>query len=409
MSFTVLTLLSLIGLIFGIYYFINMRPGSKSSLRESYSEGLDLLVSGQRKEAYQHFKSIVQHDSNNIKAYIKLGQVLRESGNPSQALKIHKNLKIRSKITTFEKIELHKNLSLNFIALNKVDEAIDEVKKILSINPSNEWALTNLINCYKKKEDWERASNYLIQYHKISQTQDSHLVGLYKIQEGRIALKNKNFEKAREYFHQSLEIFPNLSSAYLFLGNTYAEESEVSYKKAMELDDKEFQTPNEKEDYSDSVDKAKKQLAQAIPMWTKFTEKNSDQSWLVLPKIKDALFALNRFNEIEEVLKEILSKNPDNVNVLSSLADFYNQKGAHEDAIAIIESAIEKEPNSLIANIIRLKLSSYKNNIAEVRNDCDSLIELFMKDVYHFSNSHLVKDDINWLEKNSPKGTSIKF
>ena len=56
MSFTVLTLLSLIGLIFGIYYFINMRPGSKSSLRESYSEGLDLLVSGQRKEAYQHFK-----------------------------------------------------------------------------------------------------------------------------------------------------------------------------------------------------------------------------------------------------------------------------------------------------------------------------------------------------------------
>ena len=144
-------------------------------------------------------------------------------------------------------------------------------------------------------------------------------------------------------------------------------------------------------------------------MWTKFTEKNSDQSWLVLPKIKDALFALNRFNEIEEVLKEILSKNPDNVNVLSSLADFHNQKGAHEDAIAIIESAIEKEPNSLIANIIRLKLSSYKNNIAEVRNDCDSLIELFMKDVYHFSNSHLVKDDINWLEKNSPKGTSIKF
>ena len=110
----------------------------------------------------------------------------------------------------------------------------------------------------------------------------------------------------------------------------------------------------------------------------------------------------------EDVLKEILKRDSDNIDALSSLADFYNQKGSQKEAIDMIESAIEKEPDSLIANVIRLKLSSYKGNLNEVRKDCDSLINLFMKEVYQHSNSHLVRDEIEWLDKNSPDGTSVK-
>ncbi len=408
MNSSLLILLLLIGAGGGIYYYLTLRPGSKSSLKESYSEGLDLLVSGQRKEAYQHFRSIVQHDSNNVKAYIKLGQVIREGGNPAHALKIHKNLTIRSKITTFEKIELHKNLSLDYASLNKFDDAISEAENILNINRANEWALSHLIDYHKKKEDWGKASEFLYQYQEVTQTKDNHLVGLYKLQEGRVALKNKNFKKSRQLIEKSLEIEPDLSPGYLFLGNSFADESEVAYKNAMEIDDKEFQTPDEKQNYTEYVNTAKQQLARAIPMWIQFTERDPEQSWLVLPKIKDALFALNRFNEIEDVLREILKRDADNVDALSSLADFYNQKGARKEAIDMIESAMEKQPDSLIANVIRLKLSSYKGDINEVRKDCDSLINLFMKDVYHFSNAHLVRDDMSWLDKNSPEGTSVK-
>ena len=196
MNTSLIILLILIAIGGGVYYYLSLRPGSKSSLKESYSEGLDLLVSGQRREAYQHFKTIVQHDTNNVKAYIKLGQVIREGGNPTQALKIHKNLTIRTKITTFEKIELHKNLSLDYLALNNLDDAIAEAENILKLNRTSEWALSHLIDYFKKKEDWEKASEYLHQYQEVTKTQDSHLVGLYKIQEGCVALKNQDFRKS---------------------------------------------------------------------------------------------------------------------------------------------------------------------------------------------------------------------
>ena len=50
-------------------------------------------------------------------------------------------------------------------------------------------------------------------------------------------------------------------------------------------------------------------------MWIQFTERDPDQSWLVLPKIKDALFALNRFNEIEDVLNITKKYLPLNWNI----------------------------------------------------------------------------------------------
>ena len=125
MNSSLLILLFLLASGGGIYYYLALRPGSKSSLRESYSEGLDLLVSGQRKEAYQHFKSIVQHDSNNVKAYIKLGQVIREGGNPNQALKIHKNLTIRIEdLTCANEMALDLEMELiDFISLLVSDAA----------------------------------------------------------------------------------------------------------------------------------------------------------------------------------------------------------------------------------------------------------------------------------------------
>ena len=77
----------------GISVFVlNYKPRRKSRVKDIYAEGLDLMITGRRKSAYKNFKDIIQKDSSNIKAYLRLGQVLRESGNPVQALKIHKVL-----------------------------------------------------------------------------------------------------------------------------------------------------------------------------------------------------------------------------------------------------------------------------------------------------------------------------
>ena len=47
---------------------------------------------GKRKKAYKNFKLIIDKDSNNIKAYLYLGRVVRDGGNPKKALEIHNHI-----------------------------------------------------------------------------------------------------------------------------------------------------------------------------------------------------------------------------------------------------------------------------------------------------------------------------
>ena len=76
-------------------------PNRKEHVKDLYAEGLDLLIEGKRKAAFQNFKDIIEKDSENIKAYLRLGQVLREGGSAQQALKIHKSLLHRKKWKNF--------------------------------------------------------------------------------------------------------------------------------------------------------------------------------------------------------------------------------------------------------------------------------------------------------------------
>ena len=59
------------------------------------------------------FKSIIEKDTSNINAYLRLGQVIREGGNAKQALKIHRGLNLRKGLTHYEQMELYKNSGAN--------------------------------------------------------------------------------------------------------------------------------------------------------------------------------------------------------------------------------------------------------------------------------------------------------
>ena len=93
-SFILLSLFVIIS----YYIYLKLKPGNKARVKDLYSEGLDMMVLGQLNSAYHCFKTIINDDTNNIPAYLKLGQVVREAKNPKQALKIHKSLILRKKM-----------------------------------------------------------------------------------------------------------------------------------------------------------------------------------------------------------------------------------------------------------------------------------------------------------------------
>ena len=402
--FSVLILIPIIGLLIYFLYYRKLKPHKVNNIREMYAEGLDMLVSGKRIAAYKNFKSIINEDSNNIKAYLRLGQILREGGNAIKALKIHKSLMLRKKITTYEKIELHKNMALNYYELDNFDKSIFEAEKILNIEKDNEWAIYHLINLYKKNNDWMKATEYLKSYFNTKGNRDNHKLALYKIQHARIEIENNNFEEARNIINRALNIEDNLAIAYYYLGKTYSKESTLVYDKAIEIEKNGLNSISDKEKYNKYVEDAKNMLSKSIPMWIHYLEINPQQSWFVIPLLKDALFSLDRYSELEDIFYKLSEKYPDSIEILAALADYYSIKGDLDKAIDIIEKALKQNKDSILVKLIKFKLNIQKNSENISLNDIDDIIAFILKDTaYQMINDQTINSDIRWLFNNDEK------
>ena len=379
-----------------------INPHKKNNIIEMYAEGLDMLVSGKRIAAYNNFKSIIKKDSNNIKSYIRLGQVLREGGSPGKALKIHKSLLLRKRLSSHELIELHKNIALNYFSLDNFTRSILEAKKILAIEKDNDWAIRHLITLYKMENNWKESTEFLKLYFDKTGKKDNHKLALYKVQNARMEIHRKNFKESREILERALNIDDSFALVYYFMGKTYSEESNVDYDKAIELDKKGLNSLKDKEVYNTYVENAKKILSKAIPMWTNFLELDSDNSWLVLPLLKDALYALDRYSEVEDILSKLLNLYPDNIEILASLADYYSNKGEISKAIQIIDKVVSNNKNYLLIKLIRLKLTLQNSEDKKSVKSIDDIINIVIKDTAsRINNDKKSNADIKWIFNNN--------
>ena len=390
MSITVISIIIILVILSFIAY-INFDYTSKYKKTEKdlYYEALDLLIGGKLKEAYATLLSLIKNDTSNVKAYLKLGQVLREIGNPERALKIHRGLLIRKDLTTYENIELLRNIALDYKHLKKINDSIIQCLEILKIEKRNEWALLQLVDLYKSIDNWNSSQKYLERYQKITGNLDSRILGLYLIKQGQIEFDKKDFIKARSLFEEGLNMYDELGISYKLTGDTYSEESEVEYQKSKE------------EDSDESIEKAKDLLSKALLMWIKYAQHKPMHSSSVMHLIKDSLFALDRYSELEHILKDLVERDSNNISALITLADYYSLQGENDKSISLLDSIKGKDKESVLARMVRLRL---RFNISskvtdEMKDEFNDLMNEISKG--RQSHSSILEDaDFEWLNEN---------
>jgi len=382
-----------------ILYVLNYKPRKhRSNIKELYSEGLDMIINGNRRGAYKNFKSIIEKDTSNINAYLRLGQVVREGGNPDQALKIHRGLNLRKGFTHYEQVELYKNLSLDYYSRGNLENAVEQSQNILKIEKSSEWALTHLVKYFREMNNWSEAGKYLEILQKVTQKPDVRKLALFKIQEGRMFAENNDFVKARSIYEEALNIDNDASAAYYFIGKSYSQESETSYQNAVKADES-FIGSEHSPIYQTNLDEAKQLLSKAIPMWIRYCESRPQQSWMVIHLLKDALFTLDRYPEMENILKTILQNDSNNIEVIASLADIYAQRGENSEALEFIDSALEKDDTSLLVRLIKLKLQARaQSGGSDMTRELDEIIHFLVTDKQFQRYKNTSRDsDVLWL------------
>ena len=89
-------------------------------------------------------------------------------------------------------------------------------------------------------------------------------------------------------------------------------------------------------------------------------------SYKVFDSIESALFDLGRYSEVENFYRNVLNKNPKDLNAGQRLANVLNEKGENKAALELIDQFIDKDEPSILAMLMKLKLSLPTKTPAEL-------------------------------------------
>ena len=337
--FTIIIVIAIIVIAIAMICWI--RSNKSVSTDVLYSDALNAILKGDNKEAVKLLKQVVNQDSDNIGAYLQLGNLLR-SVNPQQASKIHQSLTVRPKLSKSISKEIHQALALDYAELSDYKRAKIEAEMVFKYDKNSLWVNQFLLQIAEKQRDWEQASGLVTKIQKLTGNRDNRQLAEIHLQAGNDQLEIGENKKALQYFQKAIKIDSTCSVPYLNIGNIYEDENN---------------------------------LKKAVINWEKYLINTDSSDAQIYKKIESALFDLGRFSEVEQFYSRILDKKPNDKYAIVKLANMLNDKGDKEGAIELIDNVINKEDNSIPARLMKIKVLLEQANPADLNDQLDEVIK----------------------------------
>lgn len=298
-----------------------------------YVEALKDLLANRQEAAFAKLRQVVAVDTGNIDAYLRLGQILRDNKKPDRALQVHKDLTLRTGLPRAVKIEILRQLHLDYCDLQDFDMAQSALEELITLQSDDCWAHQRLLELFEKQQKWVEAYDTAAQVLKLESNKSKKPLAVYKFHQGEDHLKKREHHKARVLFKEALGLDPGLVPAYLAIGDSYYEEDRAE---------------------------------DALIMWNKLIEIVPEEGHRAIERMKKTLFDLGRFGDIVDICRRIMEHSPRNFEARHTLAEFHEKKGDLESAISILTEALDDSPTNIKTRLELIRIYLQKGDSAKI-------------------------------------------
>lgn len=310
---------------FVVWY--STKQKESQSQDNAYVEAMEYMTEGNDRLAIQKFKDAVRDDSENISAYLRLGDLLRKKGMLGNAVRIHQDLTLRGNLSLENHLRILKSLLMDYTVSGNLKDGIPTARKILQKDNNPEgWVVQKLAEMLEKEQNWKEAEDIANKYSHLLPSNYQPRVALYLVFQGLRLHENGNGKEARVKFKEALKKDSRCAAAYYYLGMSYREEAR--------LDD-------------------------AIKFWKRLCNESPDSAYIAYPELEKAWFELGRFADAENMYLEQLNKPGKSLKAALALAEIYTKKGEYDNALEILNRMDEEHLAS--PQLIRKKVSVLYN------------------------------------------------
>lgn len=304
--FELLVIVVLLGAIAVVIWYSRRQQGSGAT-RNTYLSALERLAEGNEREAVQLFKAAVRENTDNIPAYLYLGDLLRRRGMLSNAVKIHRDLTLRPGLSPDATRRIRQSLVRDYHAMGNAEEGAPIARELLEKERLEEpWIAMALLEMLEQQRRWDEAAGVLDRYGKlIGEAIDvDSRAALYLVFRGLALQDAGKGRDARIKYKEALKRHDRCAAAYYYLGRSYHGEGR--------LDD-------------------------AVSAWTRLCEAIPEKAFLAFPELEKAWFEIGRFADAETLYQNLLARKPASLPAGLALAEIYAKKGDFEGALEVME------------------------------------------------------------------------
>lgn len=319
-----------------LLYLLYQRLGGQPRRKDNrlYLESLRDLLDGKQETAFGKLRRVVTEDSSNLDAYLRLGRILRENGQPSRALQVHKDMTLRTDLTTQGRVDILREIALDYLDLDDTKMAEAALDELVNLEPNNHWGHTRLLKIKEAAGDWAAAFDTAARILQLEANKSKKPLARYKYKAGRQLYRQREYHKARVVLKEALGLDQTLVEAYLLIGDSYREEE---------------------------------RLEDAVTFWQKLITSVPDQGHRVIERLKRTLFDLGRFGDIQGICEAILEHSPRNLEARQALAEFYEKKGDLDSTLELWEQLAEEHPNDTRCTLELIRVYLEKHDLAAIR------------------------------------------
>jgi lipopolysaccharide biosynthesis regulator YciM len=281
--------------------------------KNPFADGMTALLDGEYASALGNFRDAVRSEPQNVEAYLRLGDAMRETGDIARATQIHRELTVRTTMPRNTMARVLLSLARDYRKAKRLDRAAASYQQMLELRPRDEKALNELLEVYEDLGEWDKAYEIRRDISKTRRIDDTHALALYKAYVGKSYLDRDDSKNAESSLKDALKIDSECAAAYLYLGDVYYAQGAI--------DD-------------------------AISSWRRIVTLFPKIAYTTFRRLERAFYEKGRFEKIVDLYNGVLERNPNDVTTIMTLANIHRKKGNIEEALRLCKTALEAEPGS---------------------------------------------------------------
>jgi lipopolysaccharide biosynthesis regulator YciM len=328
----VFVLICIVGL-----YLLSRRRRKKAPARSLYVTALEKLLGGGADEGFRNLKEEVRTNPSNDRAYLLLGDLLRERGEADRAARVHRQLLVRPGLDPQTQSEVRLHLAEDLEAAGRWEAAEAVYREVLKSSEASEPARKGLATALEQQGKWEQALGVR---QRLRDTHD-RVLALMLAKMGEEELDKGRYKDARARLTDALRKDAACSTARLLLGD--------SYRRQGKLDD-------------------------ALEQWNSVVAHDDELAQEAFRKLEEALFEGGRFGEMEQIYRAALERRPDDGGTVRALAGFLARKGEKREALDVCRTYLLQHPDD---REVRFRMAVLSRDVGDTEEALENLLQLF--------------------------------